>query len=99
MAHPILPMVVAIALSSAAPTVDLNAQSKDPFSLAKANPGMIIIAGDRRPSPADGDDPRGPDPRDEQRSGSPGDKHRKDHKAPTDPYGGSYPNDKKPYDY
>ena len=98
MVHPILPFVVTVAISSGAPAVDLNAQSKDPFSMAKATPGMIIIA-QRRPSPAVGDDPHGPDPHDEQRSGAPGDRHKKDHKAPDDPYGKQYPNDKKPYDY
>jgi hypothetical protein len=53
MAHPFLPMMAVFAIASAHP-VDLNAKSKDPISLSKANSELIFIAG--RDGPADGDD-------------------------------------------
>jgi hypothetical protein len=99
MAHPFLPMMAVFAIASAHP-VDLNAKSKDPISLSKANSELIFIAG--RDGPADGDDPHGDDPHDENRNGSepakkmPARDHRDDYKAPKDPYGGEYPQGKGP---
>lgn len=98
MAHFLLPLMV-VAIASAHP-VDLNAKSKDPISLCKADPGLILIAD--RDGPADGADPHGPDPHDENRNGAqpdhklPARDHRDDNKAPQDPYGGQYPQGRGP---
>lgn len=101
MAHPFFPLMISTIIASAG-GIDLNAQSKDPVSLAKkASPEMFIIA-DRRESPADGDDPHGDDPHDEIHP-KPYDKdlpskdHKDDYKAPKDPYGGEYPQGRAPY--
>jgi hypothetical protein len=97
MAHPIIPLIITISLS-AAPAVNLHAQSKDPLTCLKNNPDLMLIAqkhGD--------DDPHGGDPHDENHSdsGAPGGPHDQNHdsklpaneykhygKAPKDVYGG-----------
>ena len=97
MAHPILPLLVAITYATV-PHIDLNAQSKDPISCMKSNPALILIAGSHAGEDPHGDDPHGTDPHDENHDDAlPSNKAKKDHKAPTDPYGDKYPNTKEPY--
>ena len=96
MAHPIWPLV--IALTYAAPHVDLQARSKDPISCMKANPGIILIAGSHAGEDPHGDDPHGGDPHDENHDpGLPANAEKKANKAPQDPYGDTQPNTKAPY--
>jgi hypothetical protein len=97
MAHPILPLILAVTYAST-PAIDLNAASKDPIACLKTNPGLIYIAG--RDGPADGPDPRGGDPNDELHDpGLPANQHKNDHKAPKDPYdkGRDPKDDSRPY--
>lgn len=95
MAHPILPIIIAVACGTA-PAIDLNAKSKDPVSCMKADPSIILIAD--RDERIDGPDPHGPDPHDEQHDKKlPANKDRDTYKAPKDPYGDKYPQGRAPY--
>lgn len=101
MAHFALSLVIAAAVAgSHTNTVDLNAQSKDPISLAKSA-NLIIIADD---DTIKGKDPHGNDPHDENHDKDlPAEDHRDDYKpkedwkAPKDPYGGEFPKGRAPY--
>jgi hypothetical protein len=98
MAHVILPIVI-VALTTGAPRIDLNAQSKDPITALKSNPAVIFIAqkyGDQDPH---GPDPHGDDPHDEHHDkGMEANKEQKEHKAPKDVYGGDIYNKQQPYE-
>lgn len=97
MAHPILPILVALTYSSI-PAVDLQASSKDPISCMKENPSLILIAGSHAGEDPHGPDPHGEDPHDEIHDPSlPANSARKEHKAPSDPYGDQVPNSPTPY--
>lgn len=97
MAHPILPILVALAYTSA-PTVDLTAKSKDPISCMKANPSLILIAGTHAGEDPHGADPHGDDPHDEIHDPAlPANAAKKEQKAPDDPYGNQAPNTRTPY--
>jgi hypothetical protein len=97
MAHPVLPLLLSITYATA-PNIDLHAKSKDPISCMKADLSMILIAGSHAGEDPHGDDPHGADPHDENHDpGLPSNQYKKERKAPSDPYGGQYPNTKEPY--
>lgn len=97
MVHPILPILIAIGCATPS-SIDLQAKSQDPVNCLKADPALILIAAPERDGPADGKDPKGPDPNDEQRQKDlPADQHRDDYKAPKDPYGDQFPQGRAPY--
>lgn len=92
----VLPIIV-VSVTLAAPSVNLNAQSKDPVSCMKRDPSLILIA-QKRPQDPHGDDPHGDDPNDEVHDqGLPANEHKNEGKAPRDVYPKGTPNSKEPY--
>ena len=97
MAHPVLPLIIC-AFTTAAPSINLNADSKDPVQCLKRNPSLILIAQKYAGDDPHGPDPHGDDPNDEQHPRDmPSNKEQKEYKAPKDVYGGDIPNTQAPY--
>ena len=94
MAHPILPLLVALAYGTL-PQVDLNAQLKEPISCMKSDPSLILIADSHGGEDPHGDDPHGPDPHyrgwkepdDQRHYGGPANDDREKYPGHDDPYG------------
>lgn len=92
----VLPLLV-VTVTVAAPSINLNADSKDPVSCMKKDPSLILIA-QKAPQNPKGDDPHGDDPNDEVHPADlPANEEQKANKAPRDVYPKGIPNGREPY--
>lgn len=97
MSSMIVVLATAVACAPVSAGLSLNKIQIKP-SIAQIMQGQWVIAQKYNGADPHGDDPHGDDPHDEQHDGSlPANQDRGIGKAPKDVYGGTVPNDQKPY--